>query len=292
MRVGRKLNIKEMKTTLYLILTIILIGNIQLFGQSFHIKGKKSNLFFDDQTYIVLTNPSDSISEKGINEIRKSVIKMDNETSLNSTEQKTTQLGFGGGDLNGQIYAELINDYFISKNGNYLGSLIFGSVVSNSDSSKTLNNFFNGGGNFFLKYSFVKDFGKEDGNFTIRNILSLRTSANLPKTKDIKEPISNLNFESSEEFILGLATANDKIEILLNTKAAIATGSQDFTKEFLEMNDNKKYPKAFVYLQMNLGLRITDKYLINVGFKPLVSGNLNENFTARKWNTIGFQLLF
>lgn len=307
-----------------LLFTLIILNTASVLGQSFHVKDKKkafpssispheidhiSELKFDDKTNFFLKLKIDPSRSKGIDssktmkdfltnnfdytneEIIDKVYYEDNSPKV-SEEQKTTQLGFGGGDLNGQIYAELINDYFISKKGNYIGSLIFGSVVSNSDSSKALNNFFNGGGNFFLKYSFVKDFGKEDGNFTLRNILSLRSSANLPKSKDVKEPITNLNFESSEEFILGLATVNDKIEILLNSKVAIAAGNQDFTKELFEVNNNKKYPKAFVYFQMNLGLRITDKYLINVGFKPIVSGNLNENFSSRKWNTIGFQLLF
>lgn len=221
-----------------------------------------------------------------------------NRTLFNDTTRiKTVQLAFGNGDINGQLYSNLINDVFVSRREKYLGEISLGSVMSNTTASDSLerekasniNNFFNGGGNIFLKYAYLFPAGFSNGydNFTFLLVPSFRVASNLPKRSQ-SERLEDWNMELAGEITFSLNGRNNNLGIFFKPKVALAWGSKSFAESILM----KSSGQSFTYLQLQAALRVSDSFLINLAFKPLVSRNRRSDyFRETQFSTIGIQAL-
>lgn len=239
----------------------------------------------------ILNNEKESVKE----EIKTRKDGFNRALFNDTTRLQSVQLAFGRGDINGQLYANLINDVFISKNNSYLGEISLGSVISNTtaiDSSNNqkasnINNFFNGGGNVFLKYAYLLPVGATDGNdnFTFLFAPSIRTASNLPKLSE-NEKLESWNIEMAAEFTASLNGRNNKLGLYLKPKVAAVLGSKKFTESILN-NDSR----SFAYIQIQGAVKVSNGFLISLAFRPVFSRETSTYFKERQFSTIGIQAL-
>lgn len=277
------------------ILLLLLVIHFAGKGQDYYILKKNDQ---NKERYENLKKAAAEFKIKSKNDyslVKPDSLKQLNRFMFNDTNRaQAVQLAFGRGDINGQLYANLINDVFISKSNKYLGEISLGSVISNTSSSDSLenqkasniNNFFNGGGNVFLKYVYLLPFGFKDGddNFTFLYAPSIRVASNLPKLSQ-SERLESWNIEVANELTISLNGHNNKLGIFFKPKVAFVNGSKKFAEAFLDDS------KSFVYLQFQGAVKVSDSFLINLAFKPIISGNRSEYFKEKQFSTIGIQAL-
>lgn len=272
-----------MKTAILLFMSLAI--HLAAKGQDYYILKRSETSERSKSLKTLLSAANDKTAKRKINR-----------DLFNDKERvKPIQLAFGAGDINGQLYSSLVNDVFISKKGKYLGEISLGSVVSNtssSDSSKNqkasdINNFFNGGGNVFVKYAYLSPLGYKDGydNFTFVNVLLFRVASNLPKLGQ-SEKLESWNMEIADEFTISLNGQNNKLGVFLKPKLALVLGSKKFSESILQNSS-----RSFAYFQLQGAVKIGDGFLINLAVRPVISKERSEYFKEMQFSTIGIQAL-
>lgn len=280
------------------LLFVLITAHLAVKGQDYYIL-KKSN----DYTELYSSQKEEIRKYKDAKKGGSRIAKPDGLKELNrlllndESRVQAVQLAFGRGDINGQLYSNLIKDVFTSKNNKYLGEISLGSVVSNttaSDKSESqdasnINNFFNGGGNIFLKYVYLLPAGYTDGydNFTFVFAPSFRVASNLPKLSQ-SERLEDWNMELASEATISLNGRDNNLGVFLKPKLALAWGSKNFAESILK----KSAGKSFGYLQLQAAVKVSEGFLINIAFKPLVNKDRrSEYFDEKQFSTIGIQAL-